>query len=86
MDEKELKIEVEKQRGQSPYYYWFIGITDEPEHKKSKYETEGKNVKYWHNWMADTELIARSVEQWFHDKGMKGGTGGGKHSTYVYIF
>lgn len=86
MDENELKIEIESQRGQSPYSYWIIGITDDPERRKGEQEADGKNVKYWHSWKADSELIARNVEQRFLDKGMKGGTGGGLHHIYVYIY
>jgi hypothetical protein len=86
LNENELKIEIEKQRGQSPYSYWTISITDDTERRKDEHEADGKNVKYWHSWKADSEVIARNVEQRFLDKGMKGGTGGGLHSMYVYIF
>jgi hypothetical protein len=37
-------------------------------------------------WQADTEAIVRNVEKYFLDKGMKGDTGGGEHSTYIYSF
>lgn len=86
MDGNELKIEIEKQRGQSPYSYWTVGVTDDPKRRRGEHDAEGENTKYWHCWKADTEMIARSVEEWVIGKGMKGGTGGGTHPTYVYIF
>ena len=68
------------------YSSWTIGITDDPARRKAEHEAEGKNVKSWQDWKADTETIARNVEKYFQDKGMKGSTGGGEHPTYVYIF
>jgi predicted GIY-YIG superfamily endonuclease len=84
MNEAELKAAI--QRKVSTYSYWTIGITDDPERRKKEHEAEGKSVKYWSHWKADTEAIARAVEAYFIDKGMKGGTGGGEHPTYVYVF
>ena len=51
---------------------WTIGITDDPKRRQTEHEGEGKNTKYWMDWKADTETIARSVEKQFLDKGMKG--------------
>jgi hypothetical protein len=72
--------------GKTKYEIWTIGITDDPERRKSEHEAQDENVKYWKDWKADTETIARNVEKYFLDKGMKGSTGGGEHPTYVYIF
>jgi hypothetical protein len=68
------------------YTLWTIGITDDPQRRKSEHEAQGQNVMAWRDWKADTETIARNVERYFLDKGMKGGTGGGEHPTSVYIF
>lgn len=80
MNEAEIKAEIEKVV--STYNIWTIGITDDPERRRG----EQGNPKYWHYWKADTEGIARSVEKYFLDKGMKGDVGGGKSPNYVYIF
>jgi hypothetical protein len=74
------------------YSIWTIGITSEPEERK-KYHS---NPKYWVLWKADSESVAREVENYFlhvfpeqEFKRMKGGTGGdidGRKSIYVYIF
>jgi hypothetical protein len=85
MDESELKAAIEKKVVKT-YSIWTIGITDDPERRKKEHEDEGKSVAYWSHWKADTEAIARAVETYFIDKGMKGGTGGPSHGEYVYVF
>ena len=79
-------MEIETQRGQSPYAYWTIGITDNPTSRRGEHDKEGKNTKYWHDWKADSEIVARRVEEWFLRKRMKGGTSGETQLIYVYIF
>ena len=86
MNESELKSAIEVKIDSSSYSIWTIGITDDPKRRRDEHEAEGKNVKYWSAWKADTETIARNVEAHFLDKGMEGGTGGGEHPTYVYVF
>jgi len=86
MNESKLKSAIEAKKGSSQYSIWTIGITDDPKRRRDEHEAEGKNVKYWSDWEADTETIARNVEAYFIDKGMKGGTVGGEHPTYVYVF
>ena len=66
----------------SNYLDWTIGITDDPERRRSRHG----NPMYWHDWKADTETIARNVEKHFLDKSMTGGGGGGDHPNFVYIF
>ena len=64
------------------YSLYTIGITDDPERRRG----EHGNPIVWQYWKADSEKIARNVEKYFLDKGMKGKPGGGEHPTYVYIF
>lgn len=64
------------------YSAWTVGITENPEQRK----IEHGNPTNWNVWHADSEQIARNVERYFLDKGCKGGTGGGDHPTYVYVF
>ena len=64
------------------YSSWTIGITADPNDRRA----EHGNPEHWKQWKADSETIARKVEEYFLDKGMKGGAGGGENPTYVYIF
>lgn len=68
------------------YSIWTIGITDDPVRRRTEHDNAHDNTTYWKDWRADTETMARNVEKHFLGKGMKGGTGGGEHPTYVYIF
>jgi len=82
MNEQEMKIAIERVVGNTRYSSWTIGITDDPDRRRS----EHNNPTHWHQWRADTETIARNVEKYFLDKGMKGDAGGGISPNYVYIF
>lgn len=86
MNKSELILAIEKKRGSTSYSIWTIGITNDPERRKSEHESDGENVDYWSQWKADSESIARDVEEYFLNKGMKGGGGGGEKPTYVYVF
>lgn len=81
MKEDQIKQAIEK-IVKGKYSIWTIGITDDPERRKG----EHKNPKFWRHWIADSETIARNVEDYFLKKGMKGGKGGGDNPNYVYIF
>jgi hypothetical protein len=86
MNELQIISAIKSEVGSNPYSYWTIGITDDCARRRREHEAEGANCKYWCDWLADTEAIARSVETYFLDRGMKGGRGGGEHPTYVYIY
>ncbi len=68
------------------YSSWTIGVTDQPDKRKQQHERDGKDVSYWHQWDASTELVARRVERYFVDKGCRGAGGGPGNANYVYIF
>lgn len=70
----------------SNYSIWTIGVTDDPEIRKSQHSSDGENVNFWSQWKTDSEKIGRDVEQYFLDRGMKGGSGGGGRAGYVYVF
>lgn len=83
--ESAIKAAIEKRvksTKSEKYSIWTIGITDDPDRRKS----EHGNPKYWMQWNADSETIARNVEKYFLNKGMKGAGGGGGTADYVYIF
>lgn len=85
MNESDLKAAIEKrvmEAKKKDYKIWTIGVTEKPD---QRWTQQGK-PKHWIHWEADSESIARSVEKYFLDKGMKGDTGGGDKPTYVYIF
>lgn len=86
MNKQELINAIEKKKGSTEYSIWTIGITNDPDRRKGEHESDGKNVTYWKHWKADSEKIAREVETYFLDKGMKGGGGGGNTPTWVYVF
>jgi hypothetical protein len=86
MQESEIIEAIQHKIGSTDPKIWTIGITDDPERRKTEHDGRGENTKYWKDWKADTETIARNVEQHFLGKGMKGGPGGGERPTYVYVF
>jgi hypothetical protein len=80
MNERDLINAIEAKA--THYSAWTIGITNDPQRRRG----EHGNPKIWYHWKADSERIARNVEEYFIKKGMKGATGGGERSIYVYIF
>lgn len=81
VSELAIKSEIERIVG-GGYSAWTIGVTDNPARRK----VEHGNPPQWHQWDADTEAVARAVERYFLDKGMKGAPGGAGRADYVYIF
>lgn len=79
---KELEIIRAIEKTVSFYSGWTIGMTDDPERRRD----EHGNPEHWHQWRANIETIARKVEKYFLDKGMKGAPSGEEHPNYVYIF
>jgi len=80
MNEREIINAIE---GKVSYYsIWTIGITNDPQRRRAEHD----NPNNWYHWRADSETIARNVEEYFIKKGMQGATGGGEHPIYVYIF
>jgi hypothetical protein len=79
----EARVQISKDKR---YGIWTIGITDNPVRRQTERDDEGRNTRYWLSWMADSEAIARNVEAFFIEKGMKGGVGGETNGNFVYIF
>ena len=52
MDESEIKDAIGTKKDCT---IWTIGITDDPDRRKSEHENDGKSVKYWKHWKADSE-------------------------------
>ena len=87
MDKSAIIEEIEaivKRAGVS-YSSWTIGVTDDTVRRKDEHSKDHK-VTSWRDWNADSEKDAREIEEYFKDKGMKGGLGGPGSADYVYIF
>jgi len=82
MIESEIESEMERVVAGTSYPRWTIGVTDDPDRRG----TEHESPRFWRQWKADTEAIARSVEKYFLGKGMKGAPSSGEHPNYVYIY
>jgi len=76
--EQEIKSKIISATG-GIYGSWVIGITDDPEKKK----TELGRVKNWASWEADSEATAQTVLSLFVEKRMKSTSAG--PGKYVYI-
>lgn len=83
MKEIESRVMSESHKN---YKLWTVGVTDNPDERKSQHKSEDKNVDHWKHWDADSEDDAREIEGHFKDKGMKGGVGGRGKADFVYIF
>ena len=73
------------------HYYWdfYIGITDNIEERLFGYHKVNKQTDWWIYCNGDSENIARQVENYYLEKGMRGGQGGGKgngQTKYVYCY
>lgn len=73
----------------SNYGRWRMGITNEPTQRRAKHDSEGKDTSRWRHWSAGSKESTRLIEAHFLDKGMRGGTGGGREADppkFVYVF
>ena len=82
--EAEIKAAAEKIIGTRRINVWTVGTTDNVDLRR---EAHGRPT-IWHYWQPESEAIAKSVESYFKEKGMKTftGEGAGKgKATFVYI-
>ena len=84
VDDTDIEGKPDLKRSEK-YGDWTIGITNDVMRRKGEHANT-ENVKRWKSWFANTEETARTVEDYFHDCGMKGGDGGGTNPIFVYIF
>jgi hypothetical protein len=80
MKEEEIKAEIEKIVSRPSV--WVIGITNDPKSRKK----EHGDPDCWRQWKADKVTIARNIEQYFLEKGMKADPNESKSPKYIYIF
>lgn len=66
---------------------WYVGITSDGKQRLFNEHSVNENSDNWIFAPADTNVIARSVEKYFLDRGCDGGTGGGDYtSKTVYVY
>lgn len=82
MKKSDIIDAIEQKVGNTAYKSWTVGVTDNPDRRKSEHD----NPKHWKHWNPDGEKDARKIEEHFLAKGMKGGGGGPGDADYVYIF
>ena len=71
----------------SQYSNFYIGITNDVERRLFTEHCVDKERDCWIYRTADSDSIAREVEQYYLDKGMDGGPGGGDNtSKCVYCY
>ena len=63
------------------YSNWFIGVTDDID----RASREEGNPTLWYDWAVDSEQVARNVEAYSLDKGMKRAPGSSGKAEHVYI-
>ncbi|MEA5034222.1 hypothetical protein SDC9_104364 [bioreactor metagenome] len=83
MTKQEIIDIIDNWRNDIPYEYFYIGITDNINERLFGYHKPDAGCDFY---QADSETIARDVEKYFLNKNMKGGTGGGKKPTFVYVY
>lgn len=66
---------------------WYIGIAKKPRERLFRDHNVSEQVDLWIYRQANSDTVAREIENFFLAKGCKGGDGGGDHSTvYVYAY
>lgn len=72
---------IDEHLSKSPKRYYrdfYIGITDNINERLFGYHQVNKQTDWWIFCAGDSEDIARKVEKYYIDKGMRGNPGGGK--------
>lgn len=71
----------------SQYRNYYIGITNDIERRLFTEHCVNKERDCWIHCPANSDSVAREVEQYYLGKGMDGGPGGGNNTaTHVYCY
>lgn len=65
------------------YSDWYVGITNDVERRMFGEHGVDRAVDAWIYDTAHNSVVARQVEQYFINSGMKGGSGGGDNTANV---
>jgi hypothetical protein len=69
------------------YSDYYVGITNDIDRRLFSEHNVDKKRNQWIYDEADSDIVARKVEQYFLDKGCDGGSGGGdEDSIFVYCY
>ena len=83
----EIVAEIVSRFKAYPYSEWYCGITSDIESRVHGDHNVPKEDDAFYAVLADSDEIARDVEDFFHKKGMEGEGGGGLSSSkYVYVY
>ena len=85
----EVRSEIDNyiQKCGGSYRDWYCGIASDPKKRLFVDHNVDKGNGYWIHRDAGSENTARQIEQYFINKGCKGGGGGGDYSTrHVYAY
>ena len=92
MTKEEIIRDFDAHLGKSNHQYYsefYVGITNNIESRLFGSHKVPKDNHWWIYSPADTEEIARDVERYYLEKGMRGGPGGGTgngDAKYVYCY
>jgi hypothetical protein len=89
MTESEIinKISSYITRNSEVWNNWHVGITEDPRNRLFSDHNVSEEDGAWIYEEGDSVDIARSVEQYFLEKGCDGGSGGGtSQSKFVYAY
>ena len=67
------------------YGAWKIGISKHPPIRKGQHK-KTQNTSKFKSWECNSVKVARDIEDYFLEKKMGGGSGGGKDANHVYVF
>jgi hypothetical protein len=69
------------------YSSWYVGIASDPRIRLFNDHNVDEKNDYWIYRACGSDTSARKVEEYFINKGCKGGTGGGDYTTQsVYAY
>ncbi|MGD1087778.1 MAG: hypothetical protein ABR955_03505 [Verrucomicrobiota bacterium] len=91
MDRQSIIKEITRIVGPTDFGAWRIGLTHEPEERKTHWkDIEKKDVSCWTIWRGDSLSDAQAIESYFINvRGMIGGGDGNlspSRTGYIYIF
>lgn len=71
------------QSGKKYFSDFYIGITNDVERRLFQEHNVSKDTEWWIYRTANSSDEARRVEQYFQEKGMRGGSSGGDDSSNI---
>ena len=87
LDQIAQEIDDHIRKGGYGYSSWYVGIASDPCARLFNDHNVDENNGYWIYNDCGSDTSARKVEEYFINKGCKGGTGGGDNTTrFVYAY